>query len=312
MNYNKVEICGVNTSKLKVLTEKEKRALLTQMKNGTPQEQKKAREELINGNLRLVLSVIQRFTNRGENLDDLFQVGCIGLIKAIDNFDISQDVRFSTYGVPMIIGEIRRFLRDNNSVRVSRSLRDTAYKAMQVKDCLLYTSFPHKFFRSSEQPFNHAVSGNVNFLRRRHLRKTGHGHDVSSINHYKAGTVGKLHIPDGNLEALRPAKQGGIIGQRILGLRNANGKPVAAQRLDFLQSLLRGSRISHPIGTINFFCQGLYLFRNRELAAINRCKVRRLFTSRDHLLSQSLAALSAFGAVSYTHLDVYKRQFQKD
>ena len=136
MNYNKVEICGVNTSKLKVLTEKEKRALLTQMKNGTPRERKKAREELINGNLRLVLSVIQRFTNRGENLDDLFQVGCIGLIKAIDNFDISQDVRFSTYGVPMIIGEIRRFLRDNNSVRVSRSLRDTAYKAMQVKERL--------------------------------------------------------------------------------------------------------------------------------------------------------------------------------
>lgn len=136
MNYNKVEICGVNTSKLKVLTEKEKRALLTKMKGGTPQEQKKAREELINGNLRLVLSVIQRFTNRGENLDDLFQVGCIGLIKAIDNFDISQDVRFSTYGVPMIIGEIRRFLRDNNSVRVSRSLRDTAYKAMQVKERL--------------------------------------------------------------------------------------------------------------------------------------------------------------------------------
>lgn len=136
MNYNKVEICGVNTAKLKVLSEKEKRALLTTMKNGSPKEQKKAREELINGNLRLVLSVIQRFTNRGENLDDLFQVGCIGLIKAIDNFDINQDVRFSTYGVPMIIGEIRRFLRDNNSVRVSRSLRDTAYKAMQVKERL--------------------------------------------------------------------------------------------------------------------------------------------------------------------------------
>ncbi len=136
MNYNKVEICGVNTSKLKVLTEKEKRALLNLMKDGTPKERKKAREEMINGNLRLVLSVIQRFTNRGENLDDLFQVGCIGLIKAIDNFDINQDVRFSTYGVPMIIGEIRRFLRDNNSVRVSRSLRDTAYKAMQVKDQL--------------------------------------------------------------------------------------------------------------------------------------------------------------------------------
>jgi len=128
LQYNKVEICGVNTSKLKVLNEKEKIALLKKAQAGD----KQAREELINGNLRLVLSVIQRFTNRGENLDDLFQVGCIGLIKAIDNFDISQDVRFSTYGVPMIIGEIRRYLRDNNSVRVSRSMRDIAYKAMQT------------------------------------------------------------------------------------------------------------------------------------------------------------------------------------
>ena len=132
MQYNKVEICGVNTSKLKVLNEKEKIELLKKAQAGD----KQAREELINGNLRLVLSVIQRFTNRGENLDDLFQVGCIGLIKAIDNFDISQDVRFSTYGVPMIIGEIRRYLRDNNSVRVSRSMRDTAYKAMQEKERL--------------------------------------------------------------------------------------------------------------------------------------------------------------------------------
>jgi RNA polymerase sporulation-specific sigma factor len=130
MQYNKVEICGVNTSKLKVLTEKEKMELLHRVKEGDT----KAREELINGNLRLVLSVIQRFTNRGENLDDLFQVGCIGLIKAIDHFDIGQGVRFSTYGVPMIIGEIRRYLRDNNSIRVSRSLRDTAYKAMQAKE----------------------------------------------------------------------------------------------------------------------------------------------------------------------------------
>ena len=130
MQYNKVEICGVNTSKLKVLTEKEKTELLKRVREGD----KKAREELINGNLRLVLSVIQRFTNRGENLDDLFQVGCIGLMKAIDHFDVSQGVRFSTYGVPMIIGEIRRYLRDNNSVRVSRSMRDTAYKAMQVKE----------------------------------------------------------------------------------------------------------------------------------------------------------------------------------
>lgn len=136
MQYNKVEICGVNTSKIKVLKESEKRELLKIMKNGTPSERAKAREELINGNLRLVLSVIQKFTNRGENPDDLFQVGCIGLIKAIDNFDDTLDVRFSTYGVPMIIGEVRRYLRDSNYIRVSRSIRDTAYKAMQVKETL--------------------------------------------------------------------------------------------------------------------------------------------------------------------------------
>ena len=136
MQYNKVEICGVNTSRLKVLTEEEKTELLLKMRDGTPEESKRAREELINGNLRLVLSVIQRFTNRGENLDDLFQVGCIGLMKAIDHFDVEQGVRFSTYGVPMIIGEIRRYLRDNNAIRVSRSMRDTAYKAMQAKEKL--------------------------------------------------------------------------------------------------------------------------------------------------------------------------------
>ncbi len=132
MQYSKVEICGVNTAKLKVLKESEKTQLLKQMHAGDAT----ARDKLINGNLRLVLSVIQRFTNRGENLDDLFQVGCIGLMKAIDNFDMSQMVRFSTYAVPMIIGEIRRYLRDNNSVRVSRSMRDTAYHAMQVKERL--------------------------------------------------------------------------------------------------------------------------------------------------------------------------------
>ncbi len=132
MQYSKVEICGVNTSKLTVLKEKEKIELLKAMHSGD----KYARDKLINGNLRLVLSVIQRFTNRGENLDDLFQVGCIGLIKAIDNFDVSQNVRFSTYAVPMIIGEIRRYLRDNNAVRVSRSMRDTAYHAMQAKEKL--------------------------------------------------------------------------------------------------------------------------------------------------------------------------------
>ncbi len=128
--YNKVEICGIDTSKLKALNEKEITELMVKAKAGN----KKAREELINGNLRLVLSVIQRFTSRGENIDDLFQVGCIGLIKAIDNFDISLNLRFSTYGVPMIIGEIRRYLRDYNPIRVSRSIRDTAYHAMQVKE----------------------------------------------------------------------------------------------------------------------------------------------------------------------------------
>ena len=135
--YNKVEICGVNTSRLKVLTEAEKRELLLKIRNGTPAERERAREEMVNGNLKLVLSVIQRFTNRGENLDDLFQVGCIGLMKAIDNFNPDLQVKFSTYGVPMIIGEIHRYLRDNNSIRVSRSLRDTAYRAMQVKEKLL-------------------------------------------------------------------------------------------------------------------------------------------------------------------------------
>ena len=125
-----VEICGVNTAKLKVLKNEETAELLKRTKQGDM----KAREELIAGNLRLVLSVIQKFTNRGENVDDLFQVGCIGLIKAIDNFNVDLDVRFSTYGVPMIIGEIRRYLRDNSSLRVSRSMRDTAYKVLQAKE----------------------------------------------------------------------------------------------------------------------------------------------------------------------------------
>ncbi len=128
----KVEICGVNTSKLPVLKNDETQALLERAKAGD----KAAREELISGNLRLVLSVIQKFSGRGENVDDLFQVGCIGLIKAIDNFDTSQNVRFSTYGVPMIAGEIRRYLRDNSSVRVSRSMRDTAYRVLQAQEKL--------------------------------------------------------------------------------------------------------------------------------------------------------------------------------
>ena len=126
----KVEICGVNTAKLKVLKNEETTELLKRTKQGDMAP----REALIAGNRRLVLSVIQKFTNRGENVDDLFQVGCIGLIKAIDNFNVDLDVRFSTYGVPMIIGEIRRYLRDNSAMRVSRSMRDTAYKVLQAKE----------------------------------------------------------------------------------------------------------------------------------------------------------------------------------
>lgn len=129
----KVEISGVNTSELPVLSNEEKRELLEEIKKGNLE----AREKFVNGNLRLVLSVIKRFKNRGENVDDLFQIGCIGLIKALDNFDLSQNVQFSTYAVPMIIGEIRRYLRDNNSIRVSRSIRDLAYKALAVKDKVL-------------------------------------------------------------------------------------------------------------------------------------------------------------------------------
>ena len=127
---NKVEICGVNTSKLPLLSKEEKEELLIRIKNGD----KEARDEFINGNLRLVLSVIKRFGGRGENADDLFQVGCVGLIKAMENFDLSQNVQFSTYAVPMIIGEIRRYLRDNNQIRVSRSVRDLAYKALNIKE----------------------------------------------------------------------------------------------------------------------------------------------------------------------------------
>ena len=133
MYYNKVEICGVNTANLKVLTDDEKRELLLKAKAGD----EGAREELICGNIRLVLSIIQRFTNRKENVDDLFQVGCVGLVKAVDNFNVELDVKFSTYAVPMIIGEIRRYLRDNNSIRISRSVRDLAYRALQAREELM-------------------------------------------------------------------------------------------------------------------------------------------------------------------------------
>lgn len=136
MYYNKVEICGVNTAKLPTLTSQEKKALLHRMRDGDMQ----ARERLIDGNLRLVLSIVQRFINRRENVDDLFQVGCIGLMKAIDNFNVEIDVEFSTYAVPMIIGEIKRYLRDNNTIRVSRSVRDLAYRALSAKEQLSTTT----------------------------------------------------------------------------------------------------------------------------------------------------------------------------
>ncbi|MBE6565041.1 MAG: RNA polymerase sporulation sigma factor SigG [Ruminococcaceae bacterium] len=135
MFYNKVEICGVNTAKLPVLTDEEKKELLLKSKGGD----RSARQQLIDGNLRLVLSIIQRFIGRCDSADDLFQVGCIGLIKAVDNFNTDLDVKFSTYAVPMIIGEVRRYLRDNNSIRVSRSVRDLAYKALQAREKLSKT-----------------------------------------------------------------------------------------------------------------------------------------------------------------------------
>lgn len=151
MQHNKVEICGVDTSKLPLLSNEEMRTLFTRLQEEGDYE---ARDTLVNGNLRLVLSVIQRFNNRGEYVDDLFQVGCIGLMKAIDNFDLSQNVKFSTYAVPMIIGEIRRYLRDNNSIRVSRSLRDIAYKALQVRDRLTN--------ERSREPTIHEISEELN------------------------------------------------------------------------------------------------------------------------------------------------------
>jgi RNA polymerase sporulation-specific sigma factor len=153
MLLNKVEICGVNTSRLPVIPGSKMKELFIKMHNGD----EKAREKLVNGNLRLVLSVIQRFNNRGEYVDDLFQVGCIGLMKAVDNFDLNQNVKFSTYAVPMIIGEIRRYLRDNNPIRVSRSLRDVAYKALQVRDTLVN--------KNSREPSINEISKELNLPR---------------------------------------------------------------------------------------------------------------------------------------------------
>ena len=167
MAQGKVEICGVNTAKLPLLREEEKEALFLRIKAGDAA----AKEEYIRGNLRLVLSVIKRFSNTNENPDDLFQVGCIGLMKAIDNFDLSQGVRFSTYAVPMIIGEIRRYLRDNNSIRVSRSLRDTAYKAIYAREAFIK--------RNNREPSVVEVAGEI-------------GISQAQVSRLEKGALGKI------------------------------------------------------------------------------------------------------------------------
>lgn len=172
--YNKVEICGVNTSRLPVLSSSEKKELLKRTKQGDTD----AREKLIDGNLRLVLSIIQRFAGRGgrrENLDDLFQVGCIGLIKAVDGFDMDKMVEFSTYAVPMIIGEIRRYLRDNNSIRVSRSVRDMAYRALSAKEKLSA--------ESGEEPTVEAIANEI-------------GENVKDVSHALEAIVAPVSLYD--------------------------------------------------------------------------------------------------------------------
>lgn len=172
--YNKVEICGVNTSRLPVLSSSEKKELLKRTKQGDTD----AREKLIDGNLRLVLSIIQRFAGRGgrrENLDDLFQVGCIGLIKAVDGFDMEKEVEFSTYAVPMIIGEIRRYLRDNNSIRVSRSVRDMAYRALSAKEKLSA--------ESGEEPTVEAIANEI-------------GENVKDVSHALEAIVEPVSLYD--------------------------------------------------------------------------------------------------------------------
>ena len=154
MAMYKVEICGVNTSRLPLLTNEEQKKLFQKIQKGD----REAREKFIKGNLRLVLSIIQRFSGSNENVDDLFQIGCIGLMKAIDNFDTTLDVKFSTYAVPMIIGEVRRYLRDNNSIRVSRSIRDTAYKAIYTKEAMMKTSDKEPTVEELAEKLNQHIS----------------------------------------------------------------------------------------------------------------------------------------------------------
>ena len=216
--YNKVELCGVNTAELPILSEQEKRDLLTRARAGD----KEARQSMIEGNLRLVLSVVQRFSQRGENMDDLFQVGCIGLIKAIDNFDPAQPVRFSTYGVPMIIGEIRRFLRDNNALRVSRSLR---YK-------MIATGKPEELFVAPNKDVQEFVGDSVEFLPKDGVNVRLFFNDEtasdSAITHLAHELGINFGICQGKLENFR----GTIMGSLVINVTEADRERVTAWLTD--------------------------------------------------------------------------------
>ena len=204
MVLNKVEICGVNTSKLPLLTNEEKEMLFERIQKGDME----ARELYIKGNLRLVLSVIKRFSSSSENADDLFQIGCIGLMKAIDNFDCTLDVKFSTYAVPMIVGEIRRYLRDNNSIRVSRSLRDTAYKAIYAKEKLLK--------ENSREPTIQEISDAVGIPK----EEIVYGRDPEPRKSVRPGLYRRRGHPLCNGSDQRPKKQRRKLGGKTVSLRS--------------------------------------------------------------------------------------------
>ena len=235
----KVEICGINTAKLEVLKNDEMTELLRRTKQGDMD----ARERLIRGNLRLVLSVLQRFTSRGENMDDLFQVGCIGLIKAIDNFDITQPVRFSTYGVPMIVGEIRRYLRDNSAVRVSRSLRDTAYKVLQARERLLRQSQREPTVEQLARELDARVIQRTKALTEEtEARKSmmlNIFHDLRSPLFAVSSGLDTLEAAPEALPALLPALQ-----QRTAFLRRLTEDLFLAAKLEQKQVMLNEDRVS--------------------------------------------------------------------
>ena len=204
MYINKVEICGVNTSKLTVLKEKEKIELLKRIRAGD----QAARDEMINGNLRLVLSVVQKFTNRGENLDDLFQVGCIGLIKAIDKFDLSFDVKFSTYAVPMIAGEIKRFLRDDGMIKVSRVLKETAVKAKSVKEALN--------LKLGREPTLNEIAGELGICVEELAAAMESGAEIESLQKtIYQGDGSSIHLMDKLEEKSNPAEE--VMNKMLLG-----------------------------------------------------------------------------------------------